>query len=180
MKFRHAPPTLYDWFSISQKFSPRNSHFLLIRESFLPQIFPTVCYLFFNVYFCPSLEENVLSQEYFFNHSSKKTSNLWNSTTLIESIFLSGLEWKWLWSSSEEAEDHTPWPTHTSTSGGRAKLTPNLAPLPLLETSRHREKRNWVMSLYTHNTNKVKQTNKEWVNIRSTSCGWMIVFCHVG
>ena len=44
-KFGHVPPTYKIELAFSEKFSPWNYHFLLIRESFLPQMFPAIWYL---------------------------------------------------------------------------------------------------------------------------------------
>ena len=101
------------------------------------------------------------------------------------SFFPSGLKWKWLWTSSEEAEDHAPDPLtpaqakeakEAKTAKKEQSSHQTQPPTKDIETSR----KDWVMSFYTHNTNKVKQTNKEQVNVRSTTCGWRIVFGHVG
>ena len=45
-----SPPT-YMWFSIPRKFYPRIAHFLLIRKSFLPQMFSTIRYPYEWVYY---------------------------------------------------------------------------------------------------------------------------------
>ena len=42
-EFGHVPPKIE--LAFSEKFFPRNYHFLLIRESFLPQMFPAIRYL---------------------------------------------------------------------------------------------------------------------------------------
>ena len=87
------------------------------------------------------------------------------------------------WTSSEEAEDHAPGPPTPAQAKEAKKAkkakkeqSSHQTQLPTKDIETEREeienrdwRRNWVMSLYTHNTNKVKQTNKEWVNVRSTS-----------
>ena len=45
MKFRHAPPTHTIRFSILQKVSQQNAHFLPICKSFLPRNFPAITVL---------------------------------------------------------------------------------------------------------------------------------------
>ena len=48
--FGCAVPT-HDWFSIPQKFSPQNVHFLPICGSFLPRKFPVIQYFYFYIFF---------------------------------------------------------------------------------------------------------------------------------